>query len=979
MFRSITRLALPALAVFCIVPVSFSQDCKTPEIVFNKDTGNIFTEEQEMHLGDAIAEQVQRDFRILSDREINAYLEKIGERLIRHLPPTSLKFRFAVVDIPDVNAFAMPGGRIFVTRKLIAFVRSEDELAGVLAHELGHGIVRHGAQDLSKFFKEVLKVDSLGDRADVFAKYNELIDRQNTKRVRSSRSHVGDQQLEADRIGVFAMTAAGYDPDAFTSAFDRLFETEGKTGSWFSDLFGSTTPEQKRLREITDAVKLMPRDCIERGSVGTAEEFADWQTSVIALSTVAGEENVSHLVRKKSLAPRLRDQIRHLKFSPDGRHVLAQDESSIFVLQTSPFKFLFRIDAPEALDATFSPDSTKVVLSTENLRVERWDIAGGEPEMIREVYNRQECIQTALSDDGRTLVCFYRNFDKGSLYIDVKLLDVESNSVIFEREKFFRPDPFDYLFFRLLNAADIAGNGEMFQTAFSPNGRYFVAGRVFKNAYRNFALTRGITGRAVVRAGKTGILGFDLVSKEEIKIGSDLRDIISSPFAFHSNDLLIGQDSKDGEKSGIYEFPSGKQVERFELLADSLTKPYLGNYVLVRPIKVAPVGVYDLAAKKFVIANNNSALDVYGNMFVSENKDGELGLFRLDRDETIGTIELPESWFGGIRALEVSPDLNFLAISNRERGAVWSLFSGDRMFYVPPFSSSFFDKDGKIYTDFQRTKESARQLGVMDITSKQLNYLRPLKDRSTSHHGEYLVTLGSGDGDSDDIAVQDVFIMSSGQIRVSGPDRNKDINFQIRDVRTEDLKWGREFKKGIPRYFFSSLNDTISFVWSVSSDGAKELFKENKALKEKAAVLGNKEGDYFIQVVETATGKVIGQAFIETGKGSFRVLEAEALGDYLAIADSENRIQVYSLSTGELLNRYFGRNFALNKENGSIAVGNTSGRLAVYDIATGRTLERMSFTSPIAYAQYGKYGKKLLVITLDQDAYILDCTKFGVE
>ncbi|QQS39794.1 MAG: M48 family metalloprotease [Acidobacteriota bacterium] len=977
MFRSFIRLALPALVFFCFVSAQFPQDCKTPEIVFNRDTGNIFTEEQEMHLGDAIAEQVQRDFRILSDREISAYLEKIGDRLIRHLPPTSLKFRFAVVDIPDVNAFAMPGGRIFVTRKLIAFVRSEDELAGILAHELGHGIVRHGAQDLSKVFKEVLKVDSFGDRADVFAKYNELLDKQNTKRVRTSRSHEGDQQLEADRIGVFAMTAAGYNPDAFTSAFDRLFETEGKTGSWFSDLFGSTTPEQKRLREITDAVKLMPRDCIERGSVGTADDFADWQTAVIAISTVSGEENVSHLVRKKSLAPRLRDQIRHLKFSPDGKHVLAQDESSVFVLQTSPFKYLFSIDAPEALDATFSPDSTKIVLSTENLRVERWDIASGEPEMIREVYNRQECIQSALSDDGRTLVCFYRNVNRGQLFIDVKLIDVESNSVIFEHEKFFRPDPFDYIFFQLLNAADIAGNGEMFQTAFSPNGRYFVAGRVFKNAYRGFSLTAGIRGSAVVRAGKTGILGFDLVAKEEIKIGSDLRDIISSPFAFHSNDLIIGQDSEDGEKSGIYEFPSGKQVERFELLADSLTKPYLGNYVLVRPIKVAPVGVYDLSAKKFVIANNNSALDVYGNMFVSENKDGELGLFRLDRDETIGTIELPESRFGGIRALDVSPDLNFLAVSNRERGAVWSLFSGDRMFYVPPFSSAYFDKTGKIYADFTGSKESARQLGVMDIPSKQLQPGRAIPQRTATQHGEYLVTLDAEKSGSTTRVDVPTDIRSGTRIYSERVDLDR--IFQVRDVKSNDVIWERTFEKTMPRAYFSALNDTISFVWSVNSDGAKEIFKEDKALKDKADSLGDKDGDYFIQIVESATGKVLGNVFIESGEGSFRVLEAEASGDYLAIADSENRIHIYSLSTGELASRYFGRNFALNKENGTVAVGNNSGGLAVYEIATGRTLERMSFTSPIAYAQYGKYGKKLLVLTADQDVFILDCTKFGTE
>ena len=72
---------------------------------------------------------------------------------MRHLPPTGLKFQFFIIDIPTANAFNTPGGYVFLSRKLIAFAKTEDELAGVMAHELGHATVRHGANDISSFSK----------------------------------------------------------------------------------------------------------------------------------------------------------------------------------------------------------------------------------------------------------------------------------------------------------------------------------------------------------------------------------------------------------------------------------------------------------------------------------------------------------------------------------------------------------------------------------------------------------------------------------------------------------------------------------------------------------------------------------------------------------------------------------------------------------------------------------------------------------
>src|SRR5690606_28137250 len=120
------------------------------------------------------------------------------------------------------------GGRIMITRKMISFVKNEDELAGVIGHELGHSVVRHSSRDISRYFKEILGVTSVSGRDDIFEKYNRFLDSRATKRVRISRNHQDNKQIEADRIGVYAAYAAGYDANAFATFWERFTDAEDK-------------------------------------------------------------------------------------------------------------------------------------------------------------------------------------------------------------------------------------------------------------------------------------------------------------------------------------------------------------------------------------------------------------------------------------------------------------------------------------------------------------------------------------------------------------------------------------------------------------------------------------------------------------------------------------------------------------------------------------------------------------------------------
>ena len=133
----------------------------------------------------------------------------------------------------------------------------------MISHELGHLANRDTAIDMTRLFRQVLGVTAVTDRRDIFERYNQLIDNVMRKPDAFKQRDREKGQLTADQIGFNALVNAGYDPKAAARFWDRVTETKGKTGSWFSDLFGTTRPEQRRLREMLTALSSLPAGCVQ--------------------------------------------------------------------------------------------------------------------------------------------------------------------------------------------------------------------------------------------------------------------------------------------------------------------------------------------------------------------------------------------------------------------------------------------------------------------------------------------------------------------------------------------------------------------------------------------------------------------------------------------------------------------------------------------------------------------------------------------
>src|ERR1051325_10905081 len=142
-----------ALALVLAVPATFAKDKKNdPEEIGNRDVGkgvNFYSLEKEIALGKQLAQEVERQAKIVDDPVIAEYVNRVGQNLVRN-SDAKVPFTIKVVDSEEVNAFALPGGFFFVNSGLILKADTEAELAGVMAHEIAHVAARHGTRQATR-------------------------------------------------------------------------------------------------------------------------------------------------------------------------------------------------------------------------------------------------------------------------------------------------------------------------------------------------------------------------------------------------------------------------------------------------------------------------------------------------------------------------------------------------------------------------------------------------------------------------------------------------------------------------------------------------------------------------------------------------------------------------------------------------------------------------------------------------------------
>lgn len=978
-----SKKLLPLLALVCIVTswiVAPAQDCKPPAITANSQNYNIFSPEQEMILGDLTYQQMASDLRFMQDEKLLAYVRDIGARLAKHLPPMGLKFQFFIVDIPTANAFNTPGGYVFISRKLIAFAKTEDELAGVMAHELGHATVRHGANDLSELFKKILNVTQLGDRKDINEKFNLLIERERTKSVSRRRNHEDEQQLEADRIGLFAMTAAGYDPNAFTEFFSRLVDEKAKSGNWFTNVFGSSSPTEKRLREMVKATEQLPGPCRENRRADASQQYLTWQADVVSHRHAYVTEELPGLLWKKELNPQLKSDTSHFAVSQDGKYFLTQDDFAITVIQREPLKVAFQVSVNDARKASFTPDGQFVVFGTEGLRFEKWNIADGKAVEVRELVVSSDCWEHDFSPDGKYLACVDNE-------LGLNVLETQTGKRVWQKKEFATLSYLEYISWigAEIRQEEPSDLNRFFHLQFSTDSRYLLATR--SNKFRFRVKVDGVTYDET----ESTALALDLSTLKPVSIGGDLKKATRRPFIFIGPDKVLGTMPTSIEDAGIFSFPQGKRLAKFLLVAEELKLTGNPNYVIIKPLGNATMGVFDISKGTIVSGFNKADATLWNDLIFYELVSGKVTISKVEyvasekrfKTDSIGTIDIPVGSMSRLFAANVSDNLQWLAVSSKTRGAIWDLTSGERKMHLRGFRGAIVAPNGHAIGDFPKADDVNHSLVFMDAASNKANVLREIPDKGSRQHGRFVLVRQSLKAPKEkkekgkEKVIDGVIISERPPAEEDSLDR--EVRFELRDAIDDKLIWTKEFKKEAPGFFFDDFSGRVIFYWNLGSDEGKSRVKEDPALVTRAREMGNKDDDYLVEVFDAFANKAIGLFLVETGKGSFDIESGFSEGNWLVFRDNNNRVLVYSIKEGELRHRFFGTRAAMNPSRSQVIVENYPGELTLYDLATGNTQARLRFNNGASFVRFSLDGKKLLVLSAGQVAYAFDVDKLGAK
>jgi len=242
-------------ATLCLL--LFLQACSTNPVTGRTELA--LSESWERSVGPQYHEQIMKEYTVYDDPELQAYVNKIGQRLAAKSHRPDLPFTFTLLDSPQVNAFAIPGGYVYVTRGIMAYMTKEAHLAGVIGHEIGHVTARHGAQRAAQ-----QQVAGVGSAAVAIATGSSGLAQASNVLGGALMSGYGrTQELQSDSLGAEYIAKNNYSPDDMIGVIgilknQELFnreraQAEGREVQSYHGLFSTHPQNDTRLQGVIKA------------------------------------------------------------------------------------------------------------------------------------------------------------------------------------------------------------------------------------------------------------------------------------------------------------------------------------------------------------------------------------------------------------------------------------------------------------------------------------------------------------------------------------------------------------------------------------------------------------------------------------------------------------------------------------------------------------------------------------------------------
>jgi WD40 repeat protein len=683
-------------------------------------------------------------------------------------------------------------------------------------------------------------------------------------------------------------------------------------------------------------------------------------------------EQLHGVLSRARLFPPLRGMPHQIRFSPDGKYLLVQPESGIYVLNRRPLETQTWIYAPDILPARFSEDSKTLVLATRSLVITRWNLADNRKLDERILKAQDGCLGSELSLHGELAACLdpslvlelYKTDTGERVFAEPAFTDQEKMAAGIEfvprtegnayaefvprNEGTAYAEPLGY---RGVNTLEDLADRELFgvRFLFSPETRFLVLNRLHRST-----------------------VCVDVNARRKISCPGTIKNRWNATICFVTPDQIAVLDPDDPEKSQIAQFPGGRLLTKLPLAARAATATTQSRYLIVRGNdKPDEVRLFDVDSGRALKAQEDALMDITEGTLAVYSRQGEVTLANVTDDKLEARTILPPPWLPTLRVANASSNLEDIVIGTRSDAGLFLTATGNQLAPFRQLTGAWFAGDDELYI----AESSGSTTAIKKVNPK----------------GETTTDIWSPTFKSDPrLTVSDTRLAGPALFALeqtsSHPARDK--------LRALDLKTGRELwvrkwvhhpatLTGVGQFPVATWYDPpipypdpqgerVAIGWTAMESGGQALAKRYPALKREmdAAKLPINAAAAVFEVLEAASGKSAGTALVRAG-GPASFDSVFSVGDFLICVRDETRVTVYSLSTGEIQARVFGRYVSASEATGLLAAADAN-HLRLYDLKTGARKAEYLFSEPPVYTHFSEDGKRLLVLTVGQSIFVLD-------
>jgi len=652
------------------------------------------------------------------------------------------------------------------------------------------------------------------------------------------------------------------------------------------------------------------------------------------------------VLSRQALQPPIRSGSARLEFSPDGKYVLLQGESGLFLFATQPLKPVLHIDADYLYPVHFSRDSQTLSGVSFALRTARWRVPSGQAVSTGELQVAEGCISGDVSPDGELFVCH----DPAG---DVHVFDLNTRGEVFRTEsRQWLPQsvtvPFSLprsnvnpaaLGLVSVRSLQIFANEGLYpeKFAFAPDGSVF-----------------GLAG-----SGEISL--WNVAAKRRLSVPGALTKFSDAGFCFlDSARALVTGLPRHAE---IVSLTSGKIVGTLDFDASTATLASNRRYLIFARADGQRKQVYDLQEEHPLNVPDNLALDLREEVLAIFDGAGQLSLWRLGDQIAFASTLVPPEGSPARFSVASSPNLELLAFGFGPETGLYRVETGQRILALG-HSSQVSLPDSR-FAYFLKPSEERGTIDVLQVAAADASVSSPWQTETDFIRGTPLVLL------------EYKLLGPKQQVPEVLPDGKIPFRLTARQPASGEVLWERKFVSAHPVPFVDTQGRNLVLAWEAATEGARAAAKrcpETWPSFQKEKLTRN---DTFFEVLDAATGETRGGVLVRTGSGPLSFDSVGAVGTMLIVAKAEGRVTLYSLKDGEIKARLNGGSPAANERTQLLALVENDTHLGIYDLRSGKKLAVENIGQPILYAHFSEDGRRLLVLTRPQIVYVLDVSEAG--